>query len=118
MKRTRKKAAKPLVYGFLLPSVKMKSHSSRGVVFEQELHKFLMEQFGGYTVTGGSITGYWKRADGTEECNEHRAYQVAVKNSRDIPKLRKFIVHLGKELGEESVFSISGGEAQVLSTDD
>ena len=70
--KTRNSKTRPTpLFQFLLPSVKMKSNSPRGTIFERELHAFLMENYGGYTVTGGSITGYWKRSDGMEECNEH-----------------------------------------------
>ena len=81
MKRKKSKNRSASLFQFLLPSVKMKSNSPRGVIFERELHALLMEHYGGYTVTGGNITGYWKRSDGAEECNEHRAYQVAICSS-------------------------------------
>jgi hypothetical protein len=107
-KKTRNRQA--AIFQFSLPSVKMKSNSPRGVVFGRELHAFLMENYGGYTVTGGSITGYWKQPDGSEECNEHRAYQVAIQKPRSIKRLQKFIVTLGLELGEQSIFCVTGGK--------
>jgi hypothetical protein len=116
MKQSKGTIRPAAVFQFLLPSVKMKSYSSRGVIFERELHAHLMEHYGGYTVTGGSITGYWKRSDGTEECNEHRAYHVAVDKSQSVRRLQKFIVSLGAELGEKSIFCITGGKVTLLAT--
>jgi hypothetical protein len=74
------------VMNILLPSIKMKSYSARGVLFERELHCFLLTHFTGYTVTSGNITGYWKDQSGCEECNEHREYQVAIDHPN--PRLR------------------------------
>lgn len=116
MKRAKRTKHRTTVFEFLLPSVKMKSISPRATIFERELHEFLMKCYGGYTVTGGSITGYWIGADGAEECNEHRAYQVATKNASEVRRLRAFMIRLAAELGEKSVFCRNGGAVEFIST--
>jgi hypothetical protein len=103
------------VMNILLPSVKMKSFSPRGEVFEQEWHEFLLKHFSGYTVTSGSITGYWQRDGGREECNEHREYQIAVRPRDGRKILERYVANLARELGEESVYVTFDGEALLIS---
>ncbi len=98
----------------LLPSVKMKTLSPRGKTYDRELHNFLVAHFGGYTIASGNITGYWKRDDGSEECNEHRQYKMAFTNEESFPALEEFISRLAAELGEESIFWEVDGTAWLL----
>ena len=98
----------------LLPSIKMKSHSPRGVSFEKEFHDFLLCHFGGYTVTAGSITGYWLKADRSEECNEHREYQIAISNSEHLARLHEYLATLARQLKERTIFGTLNGTAFLI----
>ena len=109
---------KPKVLGrvmnLLLPSIKMKSYSPRGVLFDRELHSFLLTHFSGYTVTSGNITGYWKGHRHEEECNEHREYQIAIHRPNQRAILEKYLAHLAWELNEESVYLTFEGKAFLI----
>jgi hypothetical protein len=98
----------------LLPSVKMKSRSPRGIPFAQEFHEFLMIHFNGYTVASGNITGYWQRGTKEEQCNEHRQYQVAFKKDKDRLRLEQHLSRLASELGEKTIFCQFEGEAYLV----
>jgi hypothetical protein len=41
---------------FLLPSLKLKKRSTEGILVEEEVHRFLMEHFGGYTAAAAPST--------------------------------------------------------------
>ena len=103
------------VVNVLLPSIKMKSYSRRGCVFESELHSFLLTHFTGYTVTAGNITGYWKGTGSKEECNEHRQYEIAFSSIGKLSVLEKYLAHLAWELGEKTIYLTTGGRAVLIS---
>ena len=103
------------VVNVLLPSIKMKSYSPRGCVFESELHSFLLTHFTGYTVTAGNITGYWKGTGSKEECNEHRQYEIAFSSIGKLTVLEKYLAHLAWELGEKTIYLTTGGRAVLIS---
>ena len=98
----------------LLPSVKMKSLSSRETIFEREFHEFLLASFGGYTVASGNITGYWRRRNLPDECNEHRRYEISIKTERDRKLLELRVACLAQELGETSIFCQRNGKAYLI----
>src|SRR5688500_10055507 len=109
-------AWKPLgtVVQVLLPSIKMKSYSSRGVPFEKEFHDFLLANFDGYTVASGNITGFWKGSGKWEECNEHREYQIAVTGVEQRSRLEDYVGHLAGELKERTIFCTMNGSAFLI----
>ena len=98
----------------LLPSVKMKEKSKRHIPFERELHDFLISEFKGYTVTAGSITGYWVRRSKDEECNEHREYQIAISSADGLEKLRDYLARLASRLKERTIFCTIHGDAFLV----
>jgi hypothetical protein len=99
---------------FLLPSLKMKSLSPRGQTYDQELHDFLLQNFKGYTVTTGNISGYWL-SGGKEHYGEHREYKVAFSDRSKVPGLERYIAALAVEIGEQTVYCELGDEAFLLS---
>jgi hypothetical protein len=99
----------------LLPSIKMKVHSPRGIPFEKEFHDLLLAQFQGYTVAAGSITGYWMRSSKKEECNEHREYQIAVVETNGLKTLIKTLSRLARSLGERDIYVSMNGKAFLVS---
>jgi len=98
----------------LLPSIKMKSRTDKGTVFEKEFHDFLISNFGGYTVASGNITGYWMRSLRQEECNEHREYQIAISGTADFEKLTEYLARLAAQIKEQTVFCTMGGTAFLI----
>ncbi len=68
---------------FLLPSLKLKEPSSRGLSVENRLHTFLMDNFGGYTAQAGNIFGYWRDDRGRDSYGEHREFSVAFVKIQD-----------------------------------
>jgi hypothetical protein len=51
---------------FLLPSLKLKEPAPSGISGEVRLHRFLMDNFGGYTAQAGNIFGYWRDDSGND----------------------------------------------------
>jgi hypothetical protein len=98
---------------FLLPSLKMKSLSPRGRTYDQELHDFLLQNFTGYTVTTGNISGYWISC-GHEHYGEHREYKVAFSDPSKVPSLERYVAVLAAEIGEQTVYWEIGDEAYLL----
>ena len=88
---------------FLLPSLKLKEPSLQGPSIEDRLHRFLMEQFGGYTAQAGNIFGYW-REYGRDSYGEHREFNVAAPEPEQIAKLKEFLAAMARELGEECIY--------------
>ena len=112
--RSRKKQLLGAVAVFLLPSQKMKSRSPRGTTYDDELHHILVENFSGYTVTTGNISGYWKDGAGNEQYGEHREYRIAFSDPDDISALQDYICALAKEIREESVYCEINNQAWLL----
>ncbi|MEO6181587.1 MAG: hypothetical protein ABIP76_00450 [Verrucomicrobiota bacterium] len=98
----------------LLPSLKMKSVSPRGITHEQEVHEFLIANFSGYTLASGNIAGFWKDSQGRQHYGEHLEYRVGFSTEDKIPELEKFIAHLADELGEESIFWATGEDSWLI----
>jgi hypothetical protein len=99
---------------FLLPSLKLKQRHRKGETYEDVLHKFLMEKFGGYTASAGNIFGYWKDArNGREYYGEHKEYKVSFRGRDRVPLLLRFLSKLAGQLGEDCLY-VETGEAAWL----
>jgi hypothetical protein len=101
----------------LLPSVKLKLRSPRGVIFEEEIHTFLMATFTGYTVAAGNISGYWRDSTGRESYGEHREYRVALPDQRSALLLEEFAAQLAADLHEDCIFMENGEDAWLVYSD-
>jgi hypothetical protein len=88
---------------FLLASLKLKRRSDAGISVEEEVHRFLMEQFGGYTAAAGNIFGYWVGPDGRHSYGEHRQFMVALDAEEKVQRLKEFLAKIAGELDEESI---------------
>ena len=103
---------------FLLPSLKLKQRSAEGVLVEEQVHRFLMDHFGGYTAAAGNIFGYWVEPGCGDSYGEHRQFMVALDREEKIEGLKEFLAKIARELEEKSillqlgniVFTISPGE--------
>lgn len=92
----------------------MKSVSTRGKTYEQEVHEFLIGNFSGYTLASGNIAGFWKDSHGRQHYGEHTEYRVGFLTEAKIPILENFIANLADEMGEESIFWATGEDAWLI----
>lgn len=104
---------------FLLPSLKLKEPCPGGGTIEQSVHAYLVEHFGGYTVTSGTVSGYWREEDGSQSYGEHREFTVALPNDRGLPELKNFLALTARRLCESCLYLEVAGSASLLySADD
>jgi hypothetical protein len=104
---------------FLLPSLKLKESCPGGGTIEQSVHAYLVEHFGGYTVTSGTVSGYWREEDGSQSYGEHREFTVALPNDCGLPELKRFLSLTARRLCESCLYVEVAGSALLLySTDD
>jgi len=99
---------------FLLPSLKLKQHADDGVSYENRLHGFLMDNFGGYTAQAGNIFGYWRMADRADEYGEHREFSVAFADATKIVLLKGFLAAMARDLHEVCIYLCVGDEASLI----
>jgi hypothetical protein len=99
---------------FLLPSLKLKEPCPGGGTIEQSVHAYLVEHFGGYTVTSGTVSGYWREEDGSQSYGEHREFTVALPNDRGLPELKRFLALTGRRLCESCLYVEVAGAALLL----
>jgi hypothetical protein len=98
----------------LLPLQKLKNESPRGTKFELEVHDFLVENFNGYTVASGNISGHWKDSEGNDFYGEHREYRVALPESEAIQSLESYIAILAREMAEECIYFELAGQTSLI----
>jgi hypothetical protein len=98
----------------LLPIEKLKLKSPRGVLFELELHDFLVTNFNGYTVSSGNISGHWKDDTGHDHYGEHRQYKVALAADEGLRSLEVFLAEIAAEMREECVYLEVGREIFLI----
>src|SRR3954454_2227935 len=89
---------------FLVPSLKLKQPGSEGRTPEAEIHRYLLDTFGGYTAAAGNIHGYWKDEDGSESYGEHKEYKVGLRDPARLPELKAFLARLSAQLDEECIY--------------
>ncbi|HEV2579191.1 MAG TPA: hypothetical protein VGU25_18435 [Acidobacteriaceae bacterium] len=99
---------------FLLPSLKLKEPCSGGGTIEQSVHVYLVEHFGGYTVTSGTVSGYWREEDGSQSYGEHREFTVALHDDGKLPDLKRFLALTGRRLCESCLYVEVAGYAVLL----
>ena len=99
---------------FLLPSLKLKGRSREGETVEEKVHRFLMDNFGGYTAAAGNIFGYWSDREGNASYGEHRQFTVALGSVEKQPVLKAFLADLARELDEESIYAEFGSKGVLI----
>ena len=99
---------------FLLPSLKLKEPGSDGSTAESQIHRFLMDNFGGYTAQAGNIFGFWKEQNGAESYGEHRAFTVALVDDGKLPELKRYLAHLATQMKEECLYLQVDGQAFLI----
>ena len=99
---------------FLLPSLKLKQPGKPGRTIEEDVHLYLIENFGGYTATASNVFGYWKEHSGKDSYGEHREFQVALTADEKLEPLKHFLGELSARLGEECLYVEVAGEALLI----
>ena len=99
---------------FLLPSLKLKEPCPGGGTIEQSVHAYLVEHFGGYTVSSGTVSGYWREEDRSQSYGEHRGFTVALPNDRGLPELKRFLALTARRLCESCLYVEVAGCALLL----
>lgn len=99
---------------FLLPSLKLKEPCPGAGTIEQSVHNFLVQNFGGYTASSATVTGYWREEDGTHSYGEHREFTVALPNDQGLPELKKFLAQTARRLCESCLYVEVAGSAVLL----
>ena len=99
---------------FLLPSLKLKRQKA-GRNYEDIVHHFLMEHFGGYTASAGNIFGFWRDvASARESYGEHKEYKVSFRGRDRVAMLQEFLGKLAAELAEEAIYMEYGEDAWLV----
>lgn len=96
---------------FYLPSNKINDPSKESL--KQELHNFLLKEFGGYTVERGNIVGYWLGKRGVNY-DESVRYTIAFPGKERIPVLERGLIKIAKELGEEAIYIETGEDSWLI----
>lgn len=105
---------------FLLPSLKLKERRAAGnsveagTSVEEEVHRFLLDNFGGYTAAAGNIFGYWKDRNNKESYGEHREFTVALLEDSKLGALKEFLARIAVELDEQSIYLEAGGYSSLI----
>ena len=98
---------------FYLPAKKI--NSEHNLAIRNELHEFLLSEFGGYTAERGDIHGYW--IDGTSiEYDENVKYTVALGDTSKIKVLELFVADIGRRLGEKAIYFETGKDSWLIHT--
>jgi hypothetical protein len=102
---------------FLLPSLKLKGRFDAHATFEQQIHRFLMETFNGYTAAAGNLFGYWKDEQGNDSYGEHRQFTIAIADDGGLPVLKRYLSELAAKLDEECIYLETGGSVSLIYRD-
>lgn len=99
---------------FLLPSLKLKQRSGEGGTAEEEVHRFLVDRYGGYTASTGNVFGYWKDHNGNQSYGEHREFTVALGSEERLPELKQYLGELASDLTEDCLYVDIGGQVLLI----
>jgi hypothetical protein len=99
---------------FLMPSLKLKQKDDTGHTVEDRLESYLLEEFGGYTASAGSIYGKWRGPDGEEYYGEHIRFTVAFRGAERIQRLLAFLAGLAAEIDEQTLYVETGEDAWLV----
>jgi hypothetical protein len=100
---------------FLIPSKKLKRVAQNlGGSIGKRIEKFLLEEYGGFTVSYTNSTGWWKAQDGTRHFDKHREYKVSFPGKERIAKLDEFLAQIATEIGEECIYVETGEDSWLV----
>ena len=99
---------------FLLPSLKLKQPGRKSRTAEEDVHQFLIANFGGYTALAANHFGYWKDESSRDTYGEHREFTVALTSKEKLPELKGFLAEVSETLGEQCLYVEVAGEALLI----
>ena len=100
---------------FLLPSLKLKTRNPQtGETVEEMVHKCLMKDYNGYTVSAGNIFGYWKDDKGEELYGEHREYKVSFAGKEKIDYLSNYLAYVALLINESCIYFETGEDSWLI----
>ncbi len=98
---------------FLLPSHKLKGRADSRAI-EDDLHSFLVRNFGAFTTTLVPYFGFWKN-DGSELIyDECRLYEVSFLGKERIPALAEKLAEIAVRIGEDCIYLKAGQYACLV----
>ena len=97
---------------FLIPSHKLRQEVNGGLI-ETRFHRFLIEQFGSYTMTILPYFGYWRGEDRVH-LDECRQYEVSFEGKEKIPVLAAELAKIALLIGEECIYFKAGQYTSLI----
>ncbi len=98
---------------FLLPVNKLKL--STGVMtIEEDLHRFLIENFGAYTTSTIPNFGFWRDAGKAVISDECREYEVSISGRERVPTLLRKLAEIADKIKEECIYVKAGQYAALV----
>ena|SRR3989338_7786853 len=98
---------------FLLPVRKLKKRVSRDKTLEEDLHQFIIRNFGAYTTSVIPSFGVWKKEKRAVISDECREYEVSFLGKEKIPLLLKKLAEIATFIGEECIY-VKAGQYSAL----
>jgi hypothetical protein len=94
---------------FYIPSSKAKSH-------QENVHQFLIKNFGAYTHEQSDIKGYWKKGKQIIRDKNER-YEVSFEGKDRISVLVDFLSKLCKKMKEEAIYLTMGDRSYLVKSE-
>ncbi len=94
---------------FLLPSLKLKEQweENKPATAEEAINGYLLEHFGGYTLSSGNIEGRAYNKARKAVPGEHKKYEVTFPpDTTKQASLERFLAHIAHILDEEEIYFI------------
>lgn len=100
---------------FLIPAKKLSVVLPGGVLtIEQCIQEFLLSEYGGFTASSTTTTGWWKGKAGDVHYDEHREYKVSFPGKERIKRLDGFLAMIAKDINEECIYVETGEDAWLV----
>lgn len=89
---------------FLLPSLKLRFRLAQGGTVEDVVHRYLLDDFSGYTTSTVAIASFSRDARGREHQGEYRSFTVAFADAKQLRDLAGFLAGIAHQLEEPSIY--------------
>ncbi len=93
---------------FLLPLQKVSLGFSEDETVEENLHKFLCDEFGAFSTTNFPTAGFWRNDGNKIVYDECRQYEVSFLGKEKIPKLLNKLAEIAKLIEEDCLYFKAG----------
>lgn len=98
--------------------VKVPRHDNGGVLFLlshfRDLKAVILDLFGGFSTTLGTVIGTWKDSDGEVYRDRYRVYQIGLSLVTQGPKILVLVAFILVHMRQKAVYVKCGGDAEVL----